>query len=224
MLLLCETKTYVSILAMKLVRSLITPLLSLALLIGILNAGVLLLSRPFIYGQQDLVPQADTGLVLGAGLTPDGLPSRVLQDRLDAALRLYRGKKVHRLILSGDTSSVWYDEVGAMQKYLLARGVDPKDLLLDPQGFSTFNSLDNTRKLGPQSLMIFSQQFHLPRAVFLARFMGIDAIGVVSDQTIYVYCWWYWWREIWARPKAVFSLLDFAHFLPWSSREKQTAA
>ena len=181
--------------------------LSLILLLALLNAVPLLLSRPYIYDRYDQVPATDSALILGAGLTADGEPSHALQDRLDTALRLYRGKKIRRLILSGDGSGPWYNEVRAMQKYLLNRGVDQKDLVLDPHGIRTVDSIRNIKQMKTGSLIIFSQRFHLPRAVFLARAMDIDAIGFASDQRVLVHSYWYWWREMFARPTAVYSLL-----------------
>ncbi len=189
-------------------RTLVILFFSLILLLLTLNAVPLLWSRPYIYDQVDQVPATDSGLILGAGLTPDGEPSNALRDRLDTALRLYRGKKVRRLILSGDGTGRWYNEVRAMQKYLLSRGVDQKDLVLDPHGTKTFESMRTIKQMNTGSLIIFSQRFHLPRAVFLARAMGIDAVGVVSDQRVYVDHRWYFWRELFARPLAIYQRLS----------------
>ncbi len=177
------------------------------LLLTLLNAVPLALARAFIYERQNEVPSKDTGLVLGAGLKPDGQPSSILKARLETALRLFRARKVHKLILSGDSSGPWYNEVSAMRKYLLARGMKPEDLLLDPAGHNTFDSIRHAKKLQVGSLIIFSQQYHLPRAVFLARAMDLDAVGFASDQHISPHRWWYEWREIWARPLAIYALL-----------------
>ncbi len=182
----------------------ITCLLFLLVLI-ILNMVPLLASRPCIYDRQENVPTADFGLVLGAGLTPDGEPSPILRDRLETALKLYRAKKIKKLVLSGDGTGPWYNEVQAMKKYLLTRGVNTQDLLLDPKGINTLASLLYAKEIGSHSFIIFSQKFHLPRAIFLARALKIDAVGFVSDQHISptAYRFWYQWREIWARPKAI---------------------
>ena len=53
--------------------------------------------------------------------------------------------------------------------------------LLDPRGTHTFESVRNARALGHRSLLIVSQRFHLPRALYLAGRMGIDAVGVAAD-------------------------------------------
>src|SRR4051812_49587424 len=86
------------------------------------------------------VPHAQAAVVLGAQVMPNGAPSSMLSDRIDAAAELYEAGKVDKLLLSGDHSRVNYDEVGTMKRVLLARGIPPEDIFTDHAGFDTWDS------------------------------------------------------------------------------------
>ncbi|WP_217428574.1 SanA/YdcF family protein [Microlunatus speluncae] len=125
------------------------------------------------------VPTAPVALVLGAKVHPDGHPSSFLAARLDLALRLYRAGKVERLLLSGDGVRPEYDEPGAMIDYLLAAGVPAERLLVDRAGLDTYDSCLRARTAyGCSELIIVSQTYHLPRAIGIARRLGLVAHGV----------------------------------------------
>src|SRR5262245_17275252 len=81
------------------------------------------------------VPHAQAALVLGAQVMPNGAPSSMLSDRIDAAYELYKAHKVDKLLLSGDHSRVNYDEVGTMKRILLGKGVPAQDIFEDHAGF-----------------------------------------------------------------------------------------
>ncbi len=145
---------------------------------------------------------ADTIIVLGAGVGPDGV-SQVLADRLDTALALYRAGRAKRLLLTGDASSKYYDEVAAMKKYLVARGVPDEAMIIDGNGIDTFSSMARAREVyGVERALVVTQAFHLPRAVWLARAMGIDADGEVADKRPYRAAIWFALRECLSRTKA----------------------
>jgi vancomycin permeability regulator SanA len=127
------------------------------------------------------VAKRDVAVVLGAGITSDRRPTRVLADRLDVGVELYKRGKVRKLIMSGDNSVRQYDEVTAMKNYVVARGVTDDDVLLDYAGFRTLDSCVRLRKVfGQDRAIIVTQQFHLPRALHLCRWAGVDAIGVAA--------------------------------------------
>lgn len=128
------------------------------------------------------VPPAPVGLVLGAKVHPDGRPSSFLAARLDLALRLLRAGKVQRLLLSGDGVRPGYDEPGAMLDHLLGAGVPADRLIVDRAGLDTYDSCLRARTVYDCSeLIIVSQTYHLPRAVGIARHLGLSAYGVGDD-------------------------------------------
>jgi SanA protein len=116
----------------------------------------------------------------------DGTPSAVLEDRLLAALSLYRGGKVRMILVSGDHGRKEYDEVGAMARWLGERGVPGSDVVLDHAGFRTLDTMARAaRVFQVRSAVVCTQEFHLPRAVFLARRAGIDAVGLRANRRRY---------------------------------------
>ena len=141
------------------------------------------------------------GMVLGAGLEKDGRPTDILMDRVCAAVDLFKGKQVEQLIMSGARREA-YDEPGAMRKAALVLGMPESAILLDPRGISTLDSCLNFQKTFGGEVLIVTQAFHLPRAVFLARKLGFPACGVAAH--IYRFAWYkqaYWQaREILAMP------------------------
>jgi len=149
------------------------------------------------------LPEADVILVLGAGVASDGSPSQVLGDRLETALALFREGRAPRILLTGDHASFEYDEVGAMRRWLEARGVPRDALVLDGAGTDTFSSIARARTVyGTQRVIVVTQAFHLRRAVWLARAMGIDAEGVAADRRTYRGAAWFEVREVISRTKA----------------------
>jgi vancomycin permeability regulator SanA len=169
------------------------------------------------YTDISAVPPARIAIVFGAGLEDDGSPSGMLADRLDAAIALYRAGKVQRLLLSGDHSRDNYDEVNAMRRYVLARGVPASDLASDFAGFRTYDSCYRARAIfGVEKAVLITQRYHLPRALYTCRRLGIDAVGLGTED-------WgkypngmmraYTWRE-WLASAVALWQVDVAHPQP----------
>lgn len=156
-------------------------------------------SDKYIYTTQDELPEKDVALVLGAAAYPSRL-SDILQDRVDTAIELYKAKKVNKLIMSGAKN-----EAESMAKYALENGVAEKDIIKDPKGLSTIESIRNAKDF--DEMIIVTQSFHLPRSIYLARHLGIDAVGMVSDKRTYEKIFDFSKREILASSKAMMDLL-----------------
>jgi SanA protein len=175
---------------MKKIKKLTKPiivLVALALLILLIaNIVVIKKSQKFIYEKVSDVPKCYTAIVLGATVNSNGFPSDYLQDRLDMAIELYRNNKITRFLLSGDHGQISYDEVNNMKAYLINHGISTEDIFLDHAGFDTYNTMVRARKIFQvKDAIIVTQEFHLPRAVFIARSKGIDAYGIVADKREY---------------------------------------
>ena len=134
-----------------------------------------------IYAESD-VPPAPVALVLGAKVFPDGTPSPFLTARLDLAKRLYDAGRVEVIIVSGDNNAPEYDEPAAMHDYLINVGVPESKLVVDTEGFDTYESCIRARQIFDVSrLIMVTQSYHLPRAVATCRALGVDAMGVGDD-------------------------------------------
>lgn len=179
----------------------ISTILAISVSVLIINKYVEEKGKEFIFESID-VPKADAILVLGAYVTPDGTVSYMLNDRLTVAYELYQMGKAEKLIVSGDHGRKDYDEVNAMKKFLMDKGISDQDIFMDHAGFSTYESLYRARDIFQvKRVIIVTQEYHLMRAVFIGRELGIEAYGVVSDKRNYVYMDFYKIREIAARNK-----------------------
>lgn len=127
-------------------------------------------------------PKAPVALVLGAGLRANGSPSPALRARLDDAVALFERDTVRAILVSGDNGTVDHDEPTAMRDYLVTHGIPSSKVVLDYAGFSTWDSCVRAKEVfGVRHVLVVTQQFHLPRAVFLCRHAGLDANGAAAD-------------------------------------------
>ncbi len=130
----------------------------------------------------DELEQAQAVLVLGASVYSSGRLSPVLQDRADMAIAIYRAGIVPKVLVSGDNSTLSYNEVIPVHTYLIAQGIPARDIFLDYAGFDTFNSMYRARSVFEvRTAIIPTQSFHLARAVYLADALGIEVQGIVTE-------------------------------------------
>lgn len=162
--------------------------------------------KHIVAGPQD-APQAKVAIVLGARVYSDGSPSAMLADRLATGIALYKQGKVQKLLLSGDHGQTTYDEVNAMRKYCLAQGIPDQDIFMDHAGFDTYETMYRARDVFKVTdCLVVTQGFHLPRAVYIARTLGLQATGVRADLRPYPGGSRFALREWPARVKAYFQL------------------
>ncbi|MEL7564862.1 MAG: ElyC/SanA/YdcF family protein [Dehalobacterium sp.] len=136
--------------------------------------------------EAESVPESDAILILGARVYTNGNVSLMLNDRLTTGYELYKNGKAKKIIVSGDHGRKDYDEVNTMKSFLMEKGVPEEDIFMDHAGFSTYESIYRARDIFQvKKVIIASQQYHLMRAVFIARELGLEAYGVVSDKHIY---------------------------------------
>jgi SanA protein len=151
-----------------------------------------------IYKNISDAPKMESVLVLGAAAYPSRL-SDVLQDRVDTAIDIYKAEKASKIIMSGAPN-----EAEGMAKYAVKKGVPEGDIIQDTKGLDTMSSVINAKKAG--SLIIVSQRYHLPRALFIAKHYGMDAIGVPADRHEYTKIFDFKKRELLASSAAMAEL------------------
>jgi len=143
------------------------------------------------------VERRPVALVFGAGYWPDGTPSDVMRDRVETAVDLYRAGRVRKLLFSGDNRFEGYNEPAKMQEVALGLGMPAEDIVLDYAGRRTYDTCYRARDIfGLQDIVLVTQRFHLPRALYICRGLGLDAIGYAADRQPYVNIRWYWVREV----------------------------
>lgn len=154
------------------------------------------------------ISSADAIVVLGASVFADGTPSGILQDRLDDGIALYFAGVAPKLIMSGDNGTESYNEVRVMKQYAIAQGVPSEDIFCDHAGFSTYESMYRAKYVfGCQRIVVATQTYHLYRALWSAKSLGMQATGVPSDYHDYQKQLQYDIREVPARTKDFFKAL-----------------
>lgn len=132
------------------------------------------------------VPPRRVAIVFGAGLWRDGTPTPVLQDRVRTAANLYFAGKVEKLLMTGDNRFVEYNEPESMRQFAISLGVPSEDIVLDYAGRRTYDSCYRARDIFRlDSVILVTQEFHLPRALYLCNMLGVDAVGVPADIQYY---------------------------------------
>lgn len=136
--------------------------------------------------QAEALSDVDCILVLGASVKNGDTPSPMLRDRLEQGIALYQAGCAPKILMSGDHGSEYYNEVGVMKRYAVDAGVASEDIFLDHAGFSTYESMYRAKEVfGASRVIIVTQKYHLARAVYNARRLGIDAYGVAAEDIRY---------------------------------------
>jgi len=165
-------------------------------------------TEAYIYDRVEELPSTYTALVLGASVRRNGELSTMLRDRVESALLLYNKGKIKRFLVSGDNRTTNYNEPVAMKKYLWRRGVPEEDIFMDFAGFDTYDSVYRASYIFEvDSAIVVSQRFHLPRAVYIARSMGLNFYGYNGDRREYELESRNRFREVAANVKAWIELL-----------------
>ncbi len=122
------------------------------------------------------LPTTKVAIVFGAGVRPDGRPSPMLRERIEAAVHLYEQGKVSTLLMSGDGVSQYYSEPATMARIASELGVPQAAILQDPSGLSTFETcLRAKTEFAINEAILVTQAYHQPRALLLCNQIGITA-------------------------------------------------
>ena len=128
----------------------------------------------------------DCIIVLGCLVKSDGTPSDMLSDRISVGVALYQNGTAPKLLMSGDHGQEEYDEVNTMKSCAIAEGVPSEDIFMDHAGFSTYESIYRAKEIfGADKIVIVTQEYHLYRAIYTAKALGIEAYGVSADLRSY---------------------------------------
>lgn len=147
-------------------------------------------SALFIAGKAVPVPgDTDAILVLGAQVLPDGTPNRILTTRLQKALEVYRERPQTIVCCGAQGSNEPACEGDVMRRWLIERGVPEADVLAETHSYNTYENIKNAKALLPDgvtNVLILTSDYHLPRAMCIARDYGFTPSGAGSDT------YWLW--------------------------------
>ena len=201
-------KTWYNALVFKNRFTMILLLIALGAAAAILFPRMIMVKtgRNLIYTDPEAAPERSAAVVFGAGLRRDGTPTAVLRDRIQTAAELYFSGKAKKILMSGDNRFLNYNEPGAMQAYALELGVPEEDIVLDYAGRRTYDTCYRAQAIfGLREAVLVTQEFHLYRALYTCKQLGLDAVGVSADLRPYRDSGFWKVREIPA------SLMAFIH-------------
>jgi len=181
---------------------LIMCVLGSALVFGI-NGYLISRAKEYIISADEAakLENVDCIIVLGCYVYK-GVPSEMLRDRLLQGIDLFEADASDKIIMSGDHGQDSYDEVNIMKQFAIDRGVPSENVFMDHAGFSTYESLYRARDIFcAKIIVIVTQRYHLYRALYIAKSLGLEAYGVASDSKEYAGQTYRDLREILARNK-----------------------
>lgn len=148
---------------------------------------------------------ADCIMVLGCGIEDEETPSPMLKDRLDVGIELYKQGAAPKILLTGDNGTEQHNEIHVMLKYTKEAGVPEKDIFCDHAGFSTYESMYRAGSIfNAERVIVVTQTYHQYRALYIGDKLGLEVMGVASDQQTYFGQSFRESREILARIKDFF--------------------
>lgn len=170
------------------------------------------------YTSVNSIPSNRVGVLLGTSpksrYTKQRNPFYVF--RIEAAVKLYKAGKIKRILISGDNRRKNYNEPDMMKADLVAAGIPAAHIYCDYAGFRTLDSMVRAKKVfGLSSFTVISQKFHNDRAIALAAWQDVDAIGFNARDIKMKKGYHVYFRELLARTKMVLDMLinKQPHFL-----------
>ena len=134
----------------------------------------------------------DYVIIHGAGLLDGQRVSKLLRDRLDKAIEVYRKDPTPpKLIPSGGQGSdETISEAEAMKSYLLEQGIPENDIILEDASKTTYENLLNSKKImdiieGRKYTALVTSNYHVYRALRYCRKIGLVCTGIGSHVAFY---------------------------------------
>jgi vancomycin permeability regulator SanA len=177
----------------------------------IINAYIVVKTKHYIIRGSEPVSEVEAVLIPGASVYRSGELSPVLKQRVEVGIRFaYRNPGV-KMILSGYAIPNGYNEPAAMAEFAESRLVSPDRIIQDFNGTSTYATLINCKKVYKvNSVLIVTQEYHLPRALYIAHSLGLQAYGQIAPSNMPVGRKYL--REYFSRLKDFFLLKIFKLF------------
>lgn len=179
----------------------------------IINVQVGSYSKNKIYKTIEEVPNdSQIAIILGARVWNDGSLSHALLDRVETGVELYKAGKVKKLLMSGDNPTAEYDEPTAMKKHAMQQGIPESDIVLDFAGRRTYDTCYRAKEIFEvKKAILVSQEFHLPRSIYLCQNMQIESSGIIANRRQYLGEDYWAFREFFS----VFSAWFEMNFIPF---------
>ena len=174
---------------------------------GYRQMGIDEAAAKYMVAIDDVPERVEYCIVLGALVKKAMTP--LLKARLDAAIAIHKKRPATKFILSGcPVKRGFFSDVDVMHEYLTANSdIAASNLIKDYEGWNTlrsFKSLQNKKMAN--ELMVVTNRFHLPRALYIAEKLGFLPYGITADPKENFDLSFFEDREIAASYKAWFNL------------------
>ena len=148
------------------------------------NLWVLASTARYIDGHLEQCQPTDVAIVFGTShWTRSGLRNPHFHARMRTSARLIADQRVQHLLISGDNRTQAYNEPRAMWRDLYRRGVPAEQLTMDFAGFSTYDTMVRARDVFQlKEALLVTQSWHLPRAIFIGRALGMEVTGCIAEE------------------------------------------
>lgn len=134
----------------------------------------------------------DYVIIHGAGLLHGDQLSRLLRDRLDKAVSVYRKDPTPpKLIPSGGKGNdETISEAEAMKRYLLEQGIPEEDIIPEDRSKTTYENLAYSKEIidageGNKYTALVTSNYHVYRALRYCRQVGLPCTGIGSRVAFY---------------------------------------
>lgn len=205
------------LLALRILKKKDAPRVWNRILIGLTAASMAVIFGAMGYiavqGRDSSMQKADVPdfiVVLGAQVQGDG-PSLTLRKRLDRTLEFLQEHLDKTVIVSGGQGAdEAHTEASVMAQYLLARGAQPAQVIEEDQASNTRENLlfsaalAEARGIDTSRVLIVTSDFHMCRAKYIARTLGMEPYGLTSSTWPWILKLNYTLREVFAFCKAVY--------------------
>lgn len=150
---------------------------------------------------------SDVWIVFWAAVYWDKV-SDIYSDRLKTALKAYKQWKIDKILISADNQNEDYDEITPAKNFLVFSWVEEDDIYLDKFWVDTYDSIYRAVNIyGITNLTLFTQKYHLNRAIFICNSFKITCQWISTDLQIYLQIRKYESREILSRIKALLNVV-----------------
>ena len=198
-----ELATFVAVLMPEMIGAYWTgrgPLYDLSIGSMFLSVSVIYLSISFVIFMLycvflQIIPRKrdfDYVIIHGAGLLEGGRMSKLLSQRLDKAIEVYRKDPTPPILIpsGGKGSDEIFSEAEAMERYLLEKGIPADMIIKEDQSATTFENLVNSKAIidareGNKYTVLVTSNYHVYRALRYCRKIGLKATGVGSHVAFY---------------------------------------
>jgi vancomycin permeability regulator SanA len=132
-------------------------------------------------GFNDEVSKSDAVLILGNKVNEDGSLSLRLKSRVDKGYDIYCQGLAEKIVVSGGKGKEGIPEGSAMKEYLVRKGAEPKDILIDNYGINTYWSARNYKEIAEcyefNSVIVVSQYHHISRSKMIFNKLKVGDVS-----------------------------------------------